>query len=75
MYVYMKAAYLSMLPDSEARPFGEDEVELFRWAYTDVFRNFPQTRIPVLVVFQRLSRNEASMTWVLVNVCIFVVRF
>lgn len=30
MYVYMKAAYLSMLPDSEARPFGEDEVELFR---------------------------------------------
>lgn len=30
MYVYMKAAYLSMLPDDEARPFGEDEVELFR---------------------------------------------
>lgn len=30
MYVYMKAAYLSMLPDGEARPFGEDEVELFR---------------------------------------------
>lgn len=30
MYVYMKAAYLSMLPHSEARPFGEDEVELFR---------------------------------------------
>uniref|UniRef100_A0A674M9F3 Zgc:158403 n=1 Tax=Takifugu rubripes TaxID=31033 RepID=A0A674M9F3_TAKRU len=30
MYVYMKAAYLSMLPNSEARPFGEDEVELFR---------------------------------------------
>ncbi|XP_039628577.1 tetratricopeptide repeat protein 39A [Polypterus senegalus] len=30
MYVYMKAAYLSMLPPNEARPFGEDEVELFR---------------------------------------------
>ncbi|MBN3305798.1 TT39A protein, partial [Amia calva] len=30
MYVYMKAAYLSMLPVDEARPFGEQEVELFR---------------------------------------------
>uniref|UniRef100_A0A4W6E814 Zgc:158403 n=1 Tax=Lates calcarifer TaxID=8187 RepID=A0A4W6E814_LATCA len=30
MYVYMKAAYLSMLPKDEARPFGEDEVDLFR---------------------------------------------
>uniref|UniRef100_A0AAQ4RHV3 Zgc:158403 n=1 Tax=Gasterosteus aculeatus aculeatus TaxID=481459 RepID=A0AAQ4RHV3_GASAC len=30
MYVYMKAAYLSMLREDEARPFGEDEVELFR---------------------------------------------
>uniref|UniRef100_A0A672GH05 Tetratricopeptide repeat protein 39A-like n=1 Tax=Salarias fasciatus TaxID=181472 RepID=A0A672GH05_SALFA len=30
MYMYMKAAYLSMLPQDEARPFGEDEVELFR---------------------------------------------
>ncbi|XP_028310994.1 tetratricopeptide repeat protein 39A isoform X1 [Gouania willdenowi] len=30
MYVYMKAAYLSMLPEDEARPFGEDEVDLFR---------------------------------------------
>lgn len=30
MYVYMKAAYLSMLPEQEARPFGEDEVLLFR---------------------------------------------
>lgn len=30
MYVYMKAAYLSMLPEGESRPFGEDEVELFR---------------------------------------------
>ncbi|KAG9338762.1 hypothetical protein JZ751_025198 [Albula glossodonta] len=30
MYVYMKAAYLSMLPPDEARPFGESEVELFR---------------------------------------------
>ncbi|KAM3864261.1 tetratricopeptide repeat protein 39A [Diretmus argenteus] len=30
MYVYMKAAYLSMLPQDEARPFGEDEVDLFR---------------------------------------------
>uniref|UniRef100_A0A8D0B4V9 Tetratricopeptide repeat domain 39A n=1 Tax=Salvator merianae TaxID=96440 RepID=A0A8D0B4V9_SALMN len=30
MYVYMKAAFLSMLPPGEPRPFGEDEVELFR---------------------------------------------
>ncbi|XP_028842971.1 tetratricopeptide repeat protein 39A isoform X1 [Denticeps clupeoides] len=30
MYMYMKAACLSMLPQGEARPFGEDEVELFR---------------------------------------------
>uniref|UniRef100_A0A8C9XR36 Zgc:158403 n=1 Tax=Sander lucioperca TaxID=283035 RepID=A0A8C9XR36_SANLU len=30
MYVYMKAAYLSMLAEDEARPFGEDEVQLFR---------------------------------------------
>ncbi|XP_061892832.1 tetratricopeptide repeat protein 39A [Entelurus aequoreus] len=30
MYIYMKAAYLSMLPKEEARPFGEDEVDLFR---------------------------------------------
>uniref|UniRef100_A0A3B3S6I1 Zgc:158403 n=1 Tax=Paramormyrops kingsleyae TaxID=1676925 RepID=A0A3B3S6I1_9TELE len=30
MYVYMKAACLSMLPDDEVRPFGENEVELFR---------------------------------------------
>ncbi|XP_075758490.1 tetratricopeptide repeat protein 39A-like isoform X2 [Pelodiscus sinensis] len=30
MYVYMKAAFLSMLPPQEPRPFGESEVELFR---------------------------------------------
>ncbi|XP_067278596.1 tetratricopeptide repeat protein 39A isoform X2 [Pseudorasbora parva] len=30
MYVYMKAAYLSMLPDAESRPFGDNEVDLFR---------------------------------------------
>ncbi|XP_030649944.1 tetratricopeptide repeat protein 39A [Chanos chanos] len=30
MYMYMKAAYLSMLPEGEARPFGDNEVELFR---------------------------------------------
>ncbi|KAK2829317.1 hypothetical protein Q7C36_017307 [Tachysurus vachellii] len=30
MYVYMKAASLSMLPEGEGRPFGENEVELFR---------------------------------------------
>ncbi|XP_029914278.1 tetratricopeptide repeat protein 39A isoform X1 [Myripristis murdjan] len=30
MYVYMKAACLSMLPVDEARPFGENEIELFR---------------------------------------------
>uniref|UniRef100_A0A674D4B6 Zgc:158403 n=1 Tax=Salmo trutta TaxID=8032 RepID=A0A674D4B6_SALTR len=34
MYVYMKAAYLSMLASGEARPFGEDEVELFRQVST-----------------------------------------
>ncbi|KAM8972496.1 tetratricopeptide repeat protein 39A-like [Pelodytes ibericus] len=30
MYVYMKAAFLSMLPRNEARPFDENEAELFR---------------------------------------------
>ncbi|KAM4036964.1 tetratricopeptide repeat protein 39A-like [Anomaloglossus baeobatrachus] len=30
MYVYMKAAFLSMLPPDEPRPFDESEVELFR---------------------------------------------
>ncbi|KAJ8264019.1 hypothetical protein GJAV_G00144160 [Gymnothorax javanicus] len=30
MYVYMKAAFLSMLPLDEARPFREHEVDLFR---------------------------------------------
>ncbi|KAG9473110.1 hypothetical protein GDO78_014728 [Eleutherodactylus coqui] len=30
MYVYMKAAFLSMLPADEPRPFDESEVELFR---------------------------------------------
>ncbi|XP_012681189.1 tetratricopeptide repeat protein 39A isoform X1 [Clupea harengus] len=30
MYVYMKAACLSMLPHEESRPFGDNEVELFR---------------------------------------------
>ncbi|XP_053147160.1 tetratricopeptide repeat protein 39A-like isoform X2 [Hemicordylus capensis] len=30
MYVYMKAAFLSMLPPEEPRPFGEEEAELFR---------------------------------------------
>ncbi|KAM4677147.1 tetratricopeptide repeat protein 39A-like [Discoglossus pictus] len=30
MYVYMKAAFLSMLSPDEPRPFGENEVELFR---------------------------------------------
>ncbi|XP_073510347.1 tetratricopeptide repeat protein 39A-like isoform X3 [Phyllobates terribilis] len=30
MYVYMKAAFLSMLPPDEPRPFDENEVELFR---------------------------------------------
>uniref|UniRef100_A0A671S1E9 Tetratricopeptide repeat protein 39A n=1 Tax=Sinocyclocheilus anshuiensis TaxID=1608454 RepID=A0A671S1E9_9TELE len=30
MYVYMKAAYLSMLPDTESQPFGDNEVDLFR---------------------------------------------
>ncbi|XP_044138871.1 LOW QUALITY PROTEIN: tetratricopeptide repeat protein 39A-like [Bufo gargarizans] len=29
-YVFMKAAFLSMLPADEPRPFGESEVELFR---------------------------------------------
>ncbi|KAM9785068.1 tetratricopeptide repeat protein 39A isoform X2 [Syngnathus typhle] len=30
MYIYMKAACLSMLPKEEERPFGENEVDLFR---------------------------------------------
>lgn len=30
MYMYMKAAFLSMLPVDEPRPFDENEVELFR---------------------------------------------
>ncbi|XP_053573847.1 tetratricopeptide repeat protein 39A isoform X2 [Bombina bombina] len=30
MYVYMKAAFLSMLSPNEPRPFGENEVDLFR---------------------------------------------
>uniref|UniRef100_A0A8C6TJG2 Zgc:158403 n=1 Tax=Neogobius melanostomus TaxID=47308 RepID=A0A8C6TJG2_9GOBI len=34
MYVYMKAAYLSMLPEQEGRPFEEDEVLLFRQVST-----------------------------------------
>ncbi|KAM4022366.1 tetratricopeptide repeat protein 39A isoform 2-T2 [Anomaloglossus baeobatrachus] len=29
-YVYMKAAYLSMFEDDDTKPFGEDEVKLFR---------------------------------------------
>ncbi|XP_019386950.1 PREDICTED: tetratricopeptide repeat protein 39A isoform X2 [Crocodylus porosus] len=29
-YVYMKAAYLSMFGPDDCKPFGEDEVELFR---------------------------------------------
>ena len=33
MYVYMKAACLSMLNKEESRPFGEDEVELFRYLW------------------------------------------
>ena len=33
MYVYMKAACLSMLSKDESRPFGEDEVELFRYLW------------------------------------------
>uniref|UniRef100_A0A2K6Q8E5 Tetratricopeptide repeat domain 39A n=1 Tax=Rhinopithecus roxellana TaxID=61622 RepID=A0A2K6Q8E5_RHIRO len=30
-YIYMKAAYLSMFGKEEYKPFGDDEVELFRW--------------------------------------------
>ncbi|GCC25518.1 tetratricopeptide repeat protein 39A [Chiloscyllium punctatum] len=29
-YMYMKAAYLSMLGDEDYKPFGDDEIELFR---------------------------------------------
>ncbi|XP_073499595.1 tetratricopeptide repeat protein 39A isoform X3 [Phyllobates terribilis] len=29
-YVYMKAAYLSMFEEDDTKPFGEDEVKLFR---------------------------------------------
>lgn len=28
----MKAAYLSMFGKEDYKPFGDDEVELFRWA-------------------------------------------
>lgn len=31
-YIYMKAAYLSMFGKEDYKPFGDDEVELFRWA-------------------------------------------
>uniref|UniRef100_A0A8C1DTC2 Zgc:158403 n=2 Tax=Cyprinus carpio TaxID=7962 RepID=A0A8C1DTC2_CYPCA len=34
MYVYMKAAYLSMLSETESRPFGDNEVDLFRQVRT-----------------------------------------
>lgn len=30
-YIYMKAAYLSMFGKEDYKPFGDDEVELFRW--------------------------------------------
>lgn len=30
-YIYMKAAYLSMFAKEDYKPFGDDEVELFRW--------------------------------------------
>lgn len=30
-YIYMKAAYLSMFGEEEYKPFGDNEVELFRW--------------------------------------------
>lgn len=39
MYVYMKAAYLSMLPDSESRPFGDNEVDLFRYIHSHCIAN------------------------------------
>lgn len=29
-YIYMKAAYLSMFGKDDHKPFGDDEVELFR---------------------------------------------
>lgn len=45
----MKAAYLSMLPDSEARPFGEDEVELFRSAKMTFFHSLAQPHVPLLL--------------------------
>ena len=31
-YIYMKAAYLSMFGKEDYKPFGDDEVELFRSA-------------------------------------------
>ncbi|KAG2463493.1 tetratricopeptide repeat protein 39A [Polypterus senegalus] len=33
-YAYMKAAYLSMLSDEDCKPFGEDEVQIFRQVTT-----------------------------------------
>lgn len=74
MYVYMKAAYLSMLPDSEARPFGEDEVELFRYENTDIFHILAQTRVPVLTEFWQLSLQQ-SIYDISASVCIFIYRW
>lgn len=42
-YAYMKAAYLSMLTEEDCKPFGEDEVEIFRWEYLLGFLFFKQS--------------------------------
>lgn len=48
MYVYMKAAYLSMLPYDESKPFGDDEVALFRCSHTHTDTNTVRFSIELL---------------------------
>jgi hypothetical protein len=43
-YIYMKAAYLSMFGKEDYKPFGDDEVELFRWAILLCFCHRPHSR-------------------------------
>jgi hypothetical protein len=40
----MKAAYLSMFGKEDYKPFGDDEVELFRWAILLCFCHRPHSR-------------------------------
>lgn len=54
-YIYMKAAYLSMFGKEDYKPFGDDEVELFRWApprcfYCRAYCGQPDTQQPGLLL-------------------------